>query len=803
MNEHKVGIAAMDLKRPELLLSQFVENGTSYANLQSMLSVYEPIEVILPASISNSKIAEIASQHCAHNGVSGIARKFFNETNGSMLIKKLVVPEKSSIENEIAKKYLCISSASALLQYIEHIQKITFPAKSLCITYHPCHGHMLLDQSAITHLELVQNLKTGDEEDTLFSIVNHTTTTMGARMMRSQLLQPLTDMATITTRQDCIDQLLQNERAFFDLSSSLQGFPDLDTVLTRFVHVPKIVTANPKAVRTALNLACHMISLITALDRVPIISEALEPFTHTLFTSISDILLNPEIEILRDDIYRTVGAESINNGRTRATHLQAMYVVKEGVHNLLDKTRERFEETMEAIQSLVERYKSETGIDSMKLQRNARRGYFLSMDIDALEEENHLNRTLFVQKIVRGKRLTCSTDELSSLNTKLDTVSDEVLMIQEGVLQDVVDRIRARIGSLFLVGESIALLDVLFSFASLVASSADYTRPQFTEDGPIAIKQGRHPVLDRSTSSGFFIPNDTYLSGSSNLQIFSGANMSGKTTYLKQIGQLIILAHTGCYIPCKFASLPKIDRLFTRIGTEDSMESNAGSFLVEMKEMAYILQNVTKRSLVLIDELGRGTNNIEGCSFAWSVCEYLLSLGSYTIFTTHYSQMADLELLYPNVKNYHLVTSTENRSLNFEYRVGEGSCSEDRYGIKLARMLGLPEDIVDSAEQVCSRIEREKQIKLAKTIESCIDGGSGAENRKVIKLAHWLLSLKYSSLNPAILRTVVAQMWRQNADILIPRSTDVVHGSSPREEEEEGRGDEKDVDQISLDGVQQ
>jgi DNA mismatch repair protein MSH4 len=304
----------------------------------------------------------------------------------------------------------------------------------------------------------------------------------------------------------------------------------------------------------------------------------------------------------------------------------------------------------------------------------------------------------------------------------------------------------------------------LYSFDALV-------RPNFTTEGPIAIKQGRHPILEKSSNAGYFVPvssfvithdlqNDTYISESGNFQIVTGPNMSGKSIYLRQIACITIMAHCGSFVPAKFASIRVVDKLFTRIGTDDSMESNASTFMVEMKEMAHIVQNATNKSLILIDELGRGTSNVEGSAIAWSICEYLMSLKAYTIFVTHYVQLTELELLYPNVKNYHLMVTTHiDGKLNFLYSVGEGSCSEARYGLKLAKMLGLPKDILEDADNICQQVLEERQKKNQSLKEKSKQTN---KLRATYQLAQRILALKHSTLDLKALTIYLRKLGAQH-----------------------------------------
>lgn len=239
----------------------------------------------------------------------------------------------------------------------------------------------------------------------------------------------------------------------------------------------------------------------------------------------------------------------------------------------------------------------------------------------------------------------------------------------------------------------------------------------------------------------------------------------GKSTHIRQVALISIMAHIGCYVPAQFASFRLIDKLFTRIGTDDSLETNSSTFMVEMKEISYIIQNVTDRSLILIDELGRGTSNIEGNSIAWSICEYLLSSRAYTVFVTHYMQLVELELLYPSVKNYHCMVSTTEGKLDFMYSVGAGSCNEDRYGIKLAKMLGLPREITCKADEICHKVTLERKRKLEMS-EQASKQNKTQDLRSCYQLATRLMCLKLSTLSSRDLTTHLSALKDNSKELL-------------------------------------
>ncbi|KAH9301213.1 hypothetical protein KI387_012796, partial [Taxus chinensis] len=269
-----------------------------------------------------------------------------------------------------------------------------------------------------------------------------------------------------------------------------------------------------------------------------------------------------------------------------------------------------------------------------------------------------------------------------------------------------IDSIREDILFLILLSESLCLLDMIVnSFAHMISSKPIdfYTRPEFTENGPLAIEAGRHPIIECIRPEGF-VANNIFLSEASNMVIVMGPNMSGKSTYLKQVCLLVILAQIGCYVPAHFASFRVVDRLFTRIGTGDNLESNSSTFMTEMKETAFLVQNVSPRSLIVIDELGRATSSSDGLAIAWSCCEYLLSLQAYTIFATHMERLPELASIYPNVKVCHFQVDVKENRMDFKFSLKEGHISVPHYGLLLAGIAGLPNSVVEEARRITQTI---------------------------------------------------------------------------------------------------
>ncbi|KAF0983986.1 hypothetical protein FDP41_007901 [Naegleria fowleri] len=705
----EVGFAVFNLRTNSVRLTQYNE-GSSYINTCNMLKVYEPAEVLFPKTLYDTKLSSVVKQELESNSegtsnkakITFIARKLFNENKGNEYINTLLMDhENSSIQSDVVSKYLSVSALSAVIQYVEYVQEITFQPRSLRISYVACDGHLMIDSSSISSLELVRSLKYGNGVSTLLSHLDYTKTPMGKRILRTNLLQPLLDITSLNARLDTVDEILANEKEFFEVGALLSEFNiDIAHLLTQFTH-----TKRSSSARCSHSCVLNIICLRKIIEKVPLLEEKLRSYTTPILKAISQSLEYQELSSLKQSIDEIINEKGIVNCKNKQQ--QVIFSVAANVDALLDIGRKKYIETVEEIQSHHKYCQAETGVSSLKLRYNVRRGYHFTYEDNV--HLSHEAQKLLIQRLKKGKIVHCSTEELNSLNVRMKEILDEIYLMTEMVVSRLTEIIKTHISDLYKLGESIGLLDMLFSFATLVTLNNSYIRPQFCTEGPTAIKQGRHPVLEKNLN-GEYVANDTYLSESSNFHIITGANMSGKSTYLKQVACIQIISQIGCYVPCSYCNIRIADRIFTRIGNNDNIENNSSTFMVEMKEVTNIVQNVTNKSLIIIDELGRSSSNIEGTAIAWSIAEHLSSLRSYSLFATHYTEMSDLENLYPNIKNSHLrVTTTQDGELNYLYQLQPGSCSEDRYGIKLAKMLGINSAIINESEIILEELIKKKQ----------------------------------------------------------------------------------------------
>lgn len=702
------------MNSPQLNLCQFHETSSTYDNLCVMLQLYDPVEIILPVTMNQTKIVEALSFEFPKSKINFIARKFYNESKGYSKMEGLCNADYKNTLAEIEKKYLSISSCNALFEYIEYGHGISFFPETLKIHNQEMTGFMSINSYGISSLEILTNLKTGDSKNTLFSVLNYTKTPMGKRLLKNNLLQPLTDIDTINMRLDCISEMIKNEQ-LNQISNDLGIILDIDYILSQLIFKKSL---------SSKRLIVSFLSLSKTLNIFSSLKELIKNYKNPLLNAIYQNLNNINIKYIIKEIEMIIDENSFKNKN------QQMSCIKNNIDSLLDITRNRYHSLIEELNNYISQLIQETGYGSLKLKNTTVRGYYLSMDEKPENDK-------FIQVSKKGKKYLFTTNQIISFNIRINELIKEIYSLTEKNLLELLSKIHSKIGCLYKISESISLLDLLYSFTNLV--SKDYIKPEITKDGPIVIKQGRDPILENLISNEFYISNDTFISDSSNFQIITGPNLSGKTTYLKQVAHLIIMTQIGCYIPVKYGSIRIMNRIFTRIGNDDSFEGNMGSFMLEMKEISNILRNGHENSLIIIDELGRGTSNIEGSSIAWSICESLLSSSCFTLFVTHYIHLSELSKLYPNVKNYHLSVSSFNGKMNFLYSLNEGSCLEDNYGMKLAKMIGIKKEIIESSELISNEIQKENKIFLY------------PKNFVLLKNSYeiglLLFNLKYSTLN--------------------------------------------------------
>ncbi|XP_028956831.1 DNA mismatch repair protein MSH4 isoform X2 [Malus domestica] len=731
----EVGVAAFDLRLASLHLSQYIETSSSYQNTKTLLQFYDPMVII----VSPNKLApdgmvgvsELVDRFYATVKKVVMARGCFDDTKGAVLIKNLSAKEPSALGLDTYYKqyYLCLAAAAATIKWIEAEKGVIVTNHSLVVTFNGSFAHMNIDATSVQNLEIIEPLHstlwgTSNKKRSLLNMFKTTKTVGGSRLLRANLLQPLKDIETINARLDCLDELMSNEQLFFGLAQVLRKFPkESDRVLCHFCFKPKKITNKVVGVdcaRKSQVLVSSIILLKTALDALPLLSKVLKDAKCFLLANVyQSVCENEKYAAIRKRIGEVIDEDVLHARVSFVARTQQCFAVKAGIDGLLDIARRSFCDTSEAIHNLANKYREDFKLPNLKLPFNNRQGFYFSMPHKDIQGKLP---SQFIQVLKHGNNIHCSTLELASLNVRNKSAAAECYLRTEVCLEELVDAIREDVSALTLLAEVLCLLDMIVnSFAHAISTKpADrYTRPEFTDNGPLAIDAGRHPILE--TIHNDFVPNNIFLSEASNMVLIMGPNMSGKSTYLQQVCLIVILAQMGCYVPARFATLRVVDRIFTRMGAVDNLESNSSTFMTEMKETAFIMQNVSQRSLVIMDELGRATSSSDGFAIAWSCCEHLLSLKAYTIFATHMENLSELVTIYPN------------------FQLKDGPRHVPHYGLLLAEVAGLPSSVMETARNITSRIT-EKEVKRMEV--NCLQYHPVQMAYHVVQR---LICLKYSS----------------------------------------------------------
>jgi DNA mismatch repair protein MutS len=575
-----------------------------------------------------------------------------------------------------ARLPLAIRAAGALIHYISETQKETLPQLNKLSTYHT-ESFMTLDGQSIRNLELFQGGRWGGSDKSLLSVIDLTKTAMGGRLLKSWLARPLLDLHALTQRQDAVSWFHQNHVARQNIISLLADVADLERLINR--------------VRSGRAMPRELLTLRCSLEKIPqlkmILGDARE--------------LNWLNEPLKPcpDIVDLIG-RAIADG---PGELQQGGVIREGFSPELDELRHKSREAKQYLANLECRERQRTGIKSLKVGYNRVFGYYIEVSRPNLG----LVPPDYIRKQTLAEAERFFTPELKEYESLILNAQERIAEMEAAIFRQICQQITAAGEQVLSTARGIAQIDVLSSLAE-VAVRYNYVRPKLTDDDVIDIKEGRHPIVEQSIGRDNFVPNDTYLSNKDNqLIILTGPNMSGKSTYLRQVALIILLAQIGSFVPARSATIGIVDRIFTRIGAQEDLASGQSTFMVEMMETANILNNATPRSFIILDEIGRGTSTYDGLSIAWAVAEFIHNypgLGAKTIFATHYHELVSLADYLPRVKNFNVAVAEKGDKVVFLHKIVPGA-TDRSYGIHVARLAGLPRSVVVRAQEVLKELE--------------------------------------------------------------------------------------------------
>lgn len=541
--------------------------------------------------------------------------------------------------------------------------------------------YMMLDSATKRNLELTSSMQDGSSEGTLISILDDTCTSMGARMLRKWMMRPLKNPEPIQKRLDAVEELHNDHNVRSDLRRVLDSIGDLERLISRV----SIGRAGPR----------DLIQLRDSLKQMDSVSDLIEGSQTLMLSSLTEQLDSlPEVT---GDIFRTLFDEppaSLKDGG----------VIRDGVHAELDELRDITKNAKQYIARIQKELSVKTGINSLKLGYNKVFGYYI--EITNAHKERIPDDFIRKQTLVNAERYI--TPELKEIEEKILSAEERIVVLEHEIYNDLVIRISEYADAIYRNALAIAQLDVLQSFAE-TAFRHSYVKPGIHNGSQLSIRAGRHPVVERLLPMGEpFIPNDIELDCDKNqIMIITGPNMAGKSVILRQTGLIVLLAQIGCFVPAKEASIGIVDKIFTRVGASDNLAAGESTFLVEMNEAANILNNATTRSLILLDEVGRGTSTFDGLSIAWSLAEYLHnnpSVAAKTLFATHYHELNELEQIYDRIINFNVQVREHNGKVIFLRKLVKGG-ADHSYGIQVASMAGLPEVIVQRAREILKNLE--------------------------------------------------------------------------------------------------
>jgi DNA mismatch repair protein MSH4 len=559
---------------------------------------------------------------------------------------------------------------------------------------------MMTDLSTVRSLELVQNLTNPKSKGCLFGLLNATLTPMGGRLLRSNILQPLTSEETLGTRYDALEELSTKEEMFFAVRQALKPFLDVDRTLTQLILIP--TQPSLKDTEQAVN---NVIMLKQFVMLIRPVFEALTGARSTMLQEIRDLCSTENIDPVHDLINEALNEDTTYASQPLDLRNQRTYAVRSGVNGLLDVARQTYKEAMtDALQHITD-LTEEHNLPLQTKFDNARQ-FYLRLRAEDLEQRDL--PAVFINVFRKKDNIECQTLDLLKRNQKISDAHTEVILMSDKAVQALIADVRQHMGSLFRICEGIAMLDMLASFAHLVTTQ-DYVRPQLSDT--LAIKAGRHPIREKIQEAKY-IPNDVYATQQKRFQIVTGCNMSGKSTYIRSVALMQVMAQVGSFIPAQYASFPIIRQLFARISLDDNIEANVSTFAAEMREAAFIMRNIDGQSMAIVDELGRGTSTRDGLAIAIAIAEALIESRALVWFVTHFRDLAKILAERNGVVNLHLaVDNSEDDKMEMLYRVSSGAVQDEHYGLKLARVMPLPPDVIEHAELVSATLDQAMRKK--------------------------------------------------------------------------------------------
>lgn len=717
------GIAVCDVSTGDFRATQIKETNNFSAALDE-ISRYSPAEIVVNNLMydTTEEIAKIRERFQIYISKQE-DNKFSN--NVEELTSKYNVVDESENKIEINDKTLCICAINGLLTYILETQKTNLDHINKIILYNNT-KYMCLDINARRNLELTEKLRDKSKKGTLLWVLDKTSTSMGGRRLRRWINDPLLDIEKINKRLNSVKELKDNPILRGDIADLLKKVYDIERL------VGKISYGNANA--------RDLISLKNSVKQLPELKKIMSNTESTLLKELYN-----ELDIL-EDIYNIIDVAIVEEP---PISVKEGGIIKKGYNEEIDKLKMATTDGKNWLIQLEANEREKTGIKGLKVGFNKVFGYYI--------EVTKSNISLVPDRYIRKQTLTNGeryvTEELKKLENELLGAEEKVINLEYNAFCEIREIIEKQLLRIQRTADIVATLDVLNSFA-IVAEDMNYCIPIVDNSGIIDIKGGRHPVIEKILPSGEFVDNDTYLDKEDNrFSIITGPNMAGKSTYMRQVALITLMAQCGSFVPATFARLGVVDKIFTRIGASDDLSMGQSTFMVEMMEVATILKEATQNSLVILDEIGRGTSTYDGLSIAWAVAEYMSDkekCGAKTLFATHYHELIGLEQKIQGVKNYSIAVKEKGEDIIFLRKIVAGGTDES-YGVHVAKLAGVPQTVTKRSNEILRTLERKSILgskEQEKENKKVAEGQLDMYNYKLAEIAHEIDKIDLNSLTP-------------------------------------------------------
>ena len=677
--DNAYGIAVADITTGEARTCQV----TSQEKCKDEINKYQPSEIICNETLLCQDWDWDYYRERLHITISAIDDWHFNEEQAAnCLLKHFKVQSLEALG--LKDRSLTVIASGALMEYLIETQKSSLDHMNRLELY-AVDDYMILDSSTRRNLELTETLRDKEKRGSLLWVLDKTKTAMGARLLRTYIEQPLIRKDRIEERLDAIEQLNREAINREELREYLNPIYDLERLMTRI----SLKTANPR----------DLISFKTSLSYLPYIRQLLAGYPSGLLHQIYEDLdgLEDIHQLLEDSIIEDPPLQIKEGG-----------IIKDGYLEHIDELKHAKTDGKQWLAELETKEREASGIKNLKIKYNKVFGYYF----DVTNSYKELVPEHFIRKQTLANSERYTTEELDKLADTILGSEDKLCALEYETFCDIREKISGEIKRVQRTAHAVAMLDVMASLA-YVTEQNHYIRPVINEEGRLKIQGGRHPVVEKMIPNDLFIRNDTELDINENrIAIITGPNMAGKSTYMRQTALIVLLAQMGCYVPADQADIGIVDRIFTRVGASDDLASGQSTFMVEMSEVANILRNATVNSLLILDEIGRGTSTYDGLSIAWSVVEYISNfhrLGAKTLFATHYHELTELEGQLPGVHNYCIAVKEQGDDIVFLRKIMRGGADRS-YGIQVAKLAGLPQDVIERANEILSELLDEHDL---------------------------------------------------------------------------------------------